>query len=54
MTVTTAMFAQLIDVISFMNVVMKLYQNAVNLLKIVTTSKFVPLILVTTIDVSMN
>jgi len=54
MTAMTAIFAQLIDVISFMNVVMKLYQNAVNLLKIVTTSKFVPLILVTRIDVSMN
>jgi len=54
MTAMTAIFAQLIDVISFMNVIMKLYQNAVNRLQIAMTSKFVPLILVTRIDVSMN
>jgi len=54
MTAMTAIFVQLIDVISFMNALMKLYQNAVNLLLSVMTSKFVPLILVTIIDVSMN
>jgi len=54
MTAMTAIFAQLIDVISFMNVVMKLFQNAVNRLQSAMTSKFVPLILVTRIDVSMN
>jgi len=54
MTAMTAIFAQLIDVISFMNVIMKLFQNAVNRLQSAMTSKFVPLILVTRIDVSMN
>jgi len=54
MTAMTAIFVQLIDVISFMNALMKLYQNAVNLLLSVMTSKFVPLTVVSRIDVSMN
>lgn len=54
MTAMTAIFVQLIDVISFMNALMKLYQNAVNLLLSVMTSKFVPLTVVSRIDVSMH
>jgi len=54
MTATTAIFVQLIDVISFMNALMKLYQNAANLLQSVMTSKFVPLTVVSRIDVSMH
>jgi len=54
MTAMTAIFVQLIDVISFMNALMKLYQNAANLLQSVMTSKFVPLTVVSRIDVSMH
>ena len=54
MIVMMVMFARLIDVISFINAVMKIYKNAVNLSKSAMMSKFVPLILVTTIIVSIH